>query len=207
MAKVLSQSGTSLADLYDVEGSIAGVEELISREVGLTHEMGATLFSERLHGTIFRITTGAQLQNATFDVAFDPVISGVYRVFNVLLFADVAGRTDRVQMSANYPIILREMPLAVWDVNDGGSLTANIRIVDGGAPGNQVALIPSLVQAPTLMFGDTQPGARGVGEFVLRGLTSAFGAGTVTISAFINVGRMDLGVSGQTSFGLPVPSW
>lgn len=209
MPKVLSQSGMSLADLWDVEGSIAGVEELTSREVGLTHEMGATLFSERIFGSINRLTSGALLQNISFDVTLFPNISGVHRISQVLLFADVAGRTDRAQISINLPVSLRDMPLAVWDVNDGGSLSANIRFADGGAAGNQVALIPSLVQTPALVFGPEQPNADAVGpgEFVLRGLTSGFGAGTVTISAFIYSSRTDIDLAGATSFGLPVPSW
>ena len=45
MVKILSQAGISLADLYNVEGSIAGIEQLDTRELPIVHEMSGTIFS------------------------------------------------------------------------------------------------------------------------------------------------------------------
>jgi len=67
MPKVLGQVGVSLADAYDIEGSIAGVDELVTRDVSLTHDMAATIFSERVSTAIRRSATAALAQNTLFD--------------------------------------------------------------------------------------------------------------------------------------------
>jgi len=38
MSRIQTRAGESLADQYDTPGSVAGVEELLSRDVGLFHE-------------------------------------------------------------------------------------------------------------------------------------------------------------------------
>jgi len=209
MTKILSQSGTSLADVYDVEGSIAGIDELISREVNLVHEMGGTIFAERVQGNVLPMSTGPLLQNVTFDETLTGP-EGVWRVFNVMVIANVAARVDRAQVSLRYPTVGREQPIFIWDTNDGRSISANIRIVEsGGAVGNQVALIPSLFQVPSMGVGPSSPRSQAEGstEIVFRGLSTGFGAGNITLVALIYIARLDLLITGSTPYGLPIPGW
>ena len=210
--KVLGQAGTSLADVYDVEGSIAGVENLDSNNVALQHEMGATIFSERLFGSIERIPSGALAQNIAFDVVVS-TFPGVYRVLGVVVLVDVLARLTLAQVSLRSSRQGREMPIFVWDtVNDIGS---SIRTVENGAASASTGI---LVQAtpqhmPSLGMSQGQPLQAG-DEIVFRGLTSGFGAGTVNITALIYVAATGLLadaagnlVAGLQSRGLPIPGW
>lgn len=203
MAKILSQSGNSLADVYDVQGSIAGIDQLESREVTLVHEMGRTMFSERFSGFIRRSVVGPNLQSVTFDALMID-LPEIARVVGVTVLADTAGRTDRAQVSVRDPLNGREMPIYIWDVNDGASLTAAIRIEDNGIlPGADAALIPSFSQIPSFTIGTDQP--QSMEQIAFRGVTSAFGAGNVTYVLLVYLAFAAVG--GLSSRGLPIPSW
>ena len=202
MVKILSQAGNSLADVYDVEGSVAGIETLESRELPIVHEMGSTVFSERFSGFIRRIATGPIIQNT----AFDATISGlpeISRVLGVLVLADVVARTDLAQVSIRSVTGGREMPIMIFDVNDGFSVEAGIRIVENnGVASTQQALI-GRQQLPSISLGIRQP--QSTEEIVLRGVTSGFGAGNVNYVLLAYVVFADIG--GISSRGLPIPSW
>ena len=136
MTKILGQAGTSLADVYDIEGSIAGVDQLLSEEVTLEHEMGGVIFSERLIGSIERLTTGALVQNTSWDLTL-VTPPGIFRVLGVYVQADVGARSTRAQVSIRDPTSARELPLFIWD--SANDLEQSIRIVEnGGAVGNDV---------------------------------------------------------------------
>jgi len=201
VVKVLGQAGTSLADVYDVEGSIAGVEQLISAEVGLVHEMGHTLFSERASGAIRRLTSGDILQTITWDITIADLPAGLWRVLGVVVLMD----TDRInyaQVSLRSTSDGREMPLFVWDTaNDASNI---IRIVEDGTLATWRALVGPILQVPNLGIGTGQRQQVGE-EIVFRGQSTTFGAGTVEAVALVYLGLTHL--AGVSSFGLPIPSW
>ena len=202
MAKVLSRSGASLADVYDVEGSIAGIEQLETGELPIVHEMGGTVFSERLSANIRRNQAVALLQNVSFDITFVDFAEGISRILGVTVLASVVARVGRCQLSLRDPISGREIPFFIWDsLNNSESL---IRIVEnGGAAASQLALI-GLFQTPNLQVGTGQPLRVGT-EIVMRGNTLGFGAGAVTITGLVYIAFSQ--ITGISSIGLPVPAW
>lgn len=201
MPKVLAQAGTSLADIYDVEGSIAGVDQLISEEVHLSHEMGGAIFAERFNAHIQRITTGALNQTTDFDVLSGEVPDAVGRILGISVFAAPIARTARASVAIRDPGGTREIPLFIFDItNDSES---NLSIADMAASTLVAALIPSPVLVPSFSFGSEQPNA--MNQLAFRGRTSAFGAGTVSLVALIYIANC--AIRGISSHGLPIPSW
>jgi len=203
MTKVLAQAGISLADIYEVEGSIAGVDQLISEEVHLLHEMGGVIFSERLIGQLARVTTGAIAQNLSSDQTFEAP-PDIYRVLGVYVQADVPGRTARAQVSLRDPTTGREIPIFVWDsTNDVETV---IRLIeDGTLDDNASALVQTSPQVMPSMGIGTGQRLRVGEEIVFRPVSSGFGAGTVTITALVYLASST--VSGVGSHGLPIPAW
>jgi len=201
MVKILSQSGRSISDVYDVEGSIVRIEQLASREVTLVHEMGATIFSERLSGVIRR-GTQTVTQNTAFLVELTDLPSGITRILGITVFTDNAARILRAGVILGAPVGGREIPIWVWD----GSNSSVVVFSDNGAARanhNVLEPQPSLSQLPSLLIGAGQP--QRVQDIVLTGLSTGFGAGTVILTFVIYVGFSEVG--GLSSRGLPVPGW
>lgn len=200
MPKVLAQAGTTLADVYDVEGSVAGVEELLSSEVHLSHEMGATIFSERFSQFVRRVVTGNLAQNIEIAATLSAFPGTPCRINGVCVLVDTAGRVDDVAVNVK-DNGARELPIWVWD----GTNTDTIRLFDVTLgdknvlrPNAAYSLLPNIVSGPNRAV-DT------VDDIVVRGTTSGFGAGTVeiTLLVFISFAARDA-VSSQ---GLPIPGW
>lgn len=202
--RILGRAGTSLADIYDVDGSIIGVDELDSREVKTVHEMGGTIFSERLGFALRRQDTAAILQTATFDHVLADLPAFVTRIMGLSVFADA----DRV---LNCCVSLRneagrEMPIWCWDAAVDDAIVARVDD-DGGGAANLILLRPVAVleNIPT-MLATFQP--QNVPEIAFRGTSATFGAGDVTVSLIVMLGRTDVvGEKGISSQGLPIPSW
>jgi len=200
--KVLAKSGDSLADLYDVVGSIAGVEELQSRDVQLLHEMGGTIFSERLSTRILSDTSGAVAQST----AIDTVILGfttqpLARILGIFVFVDVTARIADLAVSLEDDAAVGQgIPIWVW-----GGTEDVVRMVDAGVGVNAIALVPTAAfnLMPALMLGTPQP--ERTPNLTMRGNTSAFGAGTVEAIVHTLIAFPALG--GVSSRGLPLPSW
>lgn len=201
MPKVLAQTGTSLADVYNVKGSIAGVEELISREVHLTHEMGATIFSERVGGAVVSFSTGAIAQNlASEGVTVVDLVPT--RLLGLQVFTDVASRLTRAQVSLTPdPPAETEIPIWYWETGDPEKA---LDVMVAGSVANLIVLEPVMTPLlPNMLFGASQP--RTVPNITLRVLTAGFGAGTVTTRCIVYFG---FAISrAVNSHGLPVPSW
>jgi len=207
VTKVLSQAGISLADMYDVEGSIAGVEQLESREVQVVHELGATIAAERLVGNIVRLSTGALIQSSGWNLLFPSLPTTPFRILGVAVIAITAARVDNCQVSIRNNAVITdgvEIPIFVWD----GTADAEVpfRWVNNGAAiaeGRYLRQAAPIVGMPSMGFGDTS--REDTPSIVFRGSTTAFGAGTVEIVGEIYTASMALG--GVSSFGLPIPSW
>ena len=202
MVKILAQAGNSLADIYDAEGSIAGIEALETRELPIVHEMGHTVFSERLGGTIRRLATAGIAQSTAFDVVLSNLPEGPWRVLGVTVLADIAARVGFASIALRSDGQDREVPIYVWDSTN--NVESDVRIVeDGAAATTWQYLVPNPLQVPNLGIGEGQP--RVLDELALRGVTAAFGAGTVTI-----IGLVYLAFTQTTSLssrGLPIPGW
>ena len=207
MPKVLAQTGISLADVYDIAGSIVGVDELISQDVSLVHEMGGQIFSERLLGFIVRATTGAVAQNTGWTVVVGAIPDSPNRLLGVTVLADTVARVDTAALMYRNRITNREFPLYSWNTaNDAEPLVPWSD--DGAAVANVFWLRPTTYTLPSLItrLGDD----RLMGDFVFRGGTGGFGAGTVETFLLLHLARANPGspAPGQpSSHGLPLPGW
>ncbi len=200
MPKILSQSGTSLADVYDVEGSIAGIEQLDTRELGIIHEMGATIFSERFATSIRQADTTVN-QSATFDVQIAVLPNVPCRVIGIQVITDDGSRLARVAVHVRSVPNAQDMPIWVWDT----SLILPVRI-DMGAGNVEEEILggsPGVEQVPTFAGGSSQ--VEFTERIVMRGASNAFGAGTVKITVLAQIAFAE--ISGISSVGLPIPSW
>jgi len=205
VAKVQAQAGNSLADVYSVRGSIAGIEELLTRELPISHEMGGTVFSERVTGSILRATSGAIAQNVEFDVIL-AAPAGISRVLGVSVFTDNFGRVQNAAVLLRDNVAEREIPLWGWDTNEEALA---IRMQDNGAAvGVLDQLVTSLMppNVPSLLIGDGQLGNL-INQIAFRGDSNGFGAGLVTVTALVYLAHTDVVGAGISSRGLPLPSW
>lgn len=201
---VQSQAGVSLSDVYDVKGGQAPIERILTQEVPVVHEMGATIQSERFSSTIRRRVSGDIVQSTAFDEIIDDLPGGVSRILGVSVFADVAARSDRVAVLLRDPIAGREIPIWIWNATTG--IFQNVRFIDaGGAVGSLPFLYPvePNPSIPSILVSSDQP--QRVPDIAFRGQTTAFGAGTVEHTLLIHIAFAAIG--GISSRGLPVPSW
>ena len=200
--KILSQSGISLADAYDIEGSIAGVEQLDSEEVKVVHEMGGTMFSERLGGLLRRTTTGAIAQNIAISQVLN-LPNVPIRIYGVAVLTDDSSRLSRISVSLrDQEATIQEHPIWIWN----GTASQTVDITDDGTLTTLSLLRPNPDSAgdfPYLTFGTTSRNS--IGQVAFRGLTTGFGAGTVTATMLLYHGFSQLG--GISSYGIPIPSW
>lgn len=207
MAKILSQAGDSLADSYDVSGSIAGVEDLITQDVQLIHEMGGTIFSERLTSQVLTIASGSTAQNSSFDGAYEDFSDSPTRILGIQVLTSAASRVQLASVSILEDDGSAEQPIFVFDSTDDEEGLVRCTI-SGGGVANYGHLSPRLSATPTLVtrFGNSS----NMPTLKLRGLTEGFGAGTVQVTALVHVARAGpaVPVAGTPeSHGLPLPSW
>jgi len=206
--KVQSQAGVSLADVYDVEGSVAGVEEILSKDVNLFHEMGGEIMSERMHQTVLIATSGNVAQSSNFSRQILNFIDVPTRVLGVAAIGDVAGRMNNVAISIR-TTEGSEFPLLVWD--DAQDQERIIRYdLDGVGVADMIAYIPDHpILTPTLLSRDGELTPTML-TFIMNATTSAFGAGNLVASMIVHVMRpsRDTPAAGDArSYGLPLPGW
>jgi len=202
MPKILSKSGDSLADVYDVAGSIAGLENLESNDVNLVHEMGGVIFAERLTGSVTTMPVAAVAQNLAFGETF--AFGGQpSRILGLQVFVNQAvTHLDDVSINIQGPAVVTEIPIWMWEVADGG---INVRFILAGSTSENNFLVPpsNRILLPNLLLGSNAPQASTT--LAIRGNTSGFGAGTVEITGIVYLAFAELG--GVSSRGLPLPSW
>lgn len=207
MVKILSQSGNSLADIYDVRGSIAGIDQLETRELPIVHEMGSTIFSERFVTTIRRAISGNVLQNTGINVVIENMPVMPTRILAIAVITDNALRLSRMALMARDPDSgAAGMEVPIWQWDSTNFTPVGMIDLDDATP-QVYELLRGTFEAsfvPNFTGGSTQ-GASHVSQIALRGLTTGFGAGTVFVRALIYVAFPF--VEGLSSRGLPVPSW
>ncbi len=199
--KILAQAGVSLADAYDVEGSIVGVENLDATDVKTVHEMGATIHAERIGGTIIALSTGALAQSITWNTGIT-LAANVTRILGLQMISNSAARTARAAvMLTDLPPTINDLPIMWWDTGD--TIAAINMTIEGTLAAVNVLqpTLPPLL--PNLLIGTNQQNAVPVINF--RGVTTAFGAGTVVHTLMIYTATA--GEPGVSSRGLPTPSW
>lgn len=202
MPKILSKSGDSLADVYDVKGSIAGIDDLVSNDVNLVHEMGATIFSERLSARITSFATAAVAQSLQFSAGLAP-FQETSRLLGISVVTTDDARISNVQVSITNPdgVNHSDIPIFYWNQGDptGGIVVMvndTINVLD--------LLIPiTPANLPNLLIGLDSPSPASV--ISIRGVTAAFGAGTVATRVILHMAFAQL--EGVSSRGLPIPGW
>jgi len=200
-SKILSRSGASLADVYDVEGSIAGIEQLVSEDVNLVHEMGTVLNSERTTAVVRRQTTIALAQDLSWDLVLTDLVATTGRLLSVQVFVD----TDRVafcSVSVEQADLQREIPVFAWHTTFDDAVQT--RMLDLGTVGAPLLLRPTGApngNLPTLLTGPSQRVP--MSHIAFRGVMSSFGAGTATVFMIAHVAHHDVGAI--SSAGLPLP--
>lgn len=205
MTKILSRSGDSLADIYDVEGSIAGIDQLETRELPITHEMGATVLSERFTTRIFRIPTGDLNQSTAFRVELTTLPETPARLLGVQVIVDQGSRIARCAVLATDPTVQQDFPVWVYDALAG--IRETITMEDVTVSADFSLLIPQGAANVFPSFaGGREQQDNMVSSITLTGLTTAFGAGTVLATALLLLAfpRGDVNISSR---GLPIPSW
>jgi len=214
LAKILAKVGDSLADSYDVVGSIAGTEELVSREVSLIHEMGSTIFSERLTSHITKISSGSLAQNASFDVVSSPFEECANRISMVQFIADAASKFKFCSLMLEDPNGDLEFPIDVWcsaaaTTSGSADSEAGIRFdPDGTGAASMSWLRPTLAFEPTVI--SRMGGVTGIPTLIFRGTASAFGGGTAELFCYVHHMRpasLNPLPGAERSHGLPLPSW
>jgi len=202
--KILGQDGTSLADLYDVEGSIAGIEELDSRDVKTVHEMGSTILSERIGATITEIGTGALAQTVAWNINFS-LGEAFHRILGIQVVTTPVDRILTSQVSITTPPQggSDDIPVWYWDSAVNGMIS--IRLMQNAGVSTLQLLQPSMVPLlPNLSVGN-EKGPLGAFTMSWRGITSTFGAGTATSTLIVyHIGARASNISDR---GLPLPSW
>ena len=204
--KILSQAGTSLADVYDVEGSVVGLEQLDVGDIKGVHDLGPTIHSERLQAFVIRMTTGAIAQNLTFDVMAGGMPDSINRVLGVFVLSDTPARLDFAQVGILGQGTQGEIPMWSWD--SANDVELNVRLTVIGVVANRTAYQPPNPFVPQLLLRIGDP--KLMPELSFRGQTLGFGGGTVTVQALVMIARPDPGAPAPghpSSHGLPIPSW
>lgn len=208
--KILGRSGESLADSYDVEGSIVKYGELDTETVQAVHEIGAVQFSERLVGMIIEGSSTVSA-SGNFQASLGGAIANVpmVRIIALQVLVDTAGRIAHaavnlrgdIRPAAGGPSVAQSIPVWVFD----GTNTDTVRCMSDDTLADQNSLRPlsNYTQLPTALIGPTQQIA--VDRVHCNGSASAFGAGTVTVTvrAYILFSESQ----GLSSRGVPIPSW
>lgn len=206
--KVLGDGGRSLADAYDVEGSIVGVDELDVRTIRGFHEMGSTMFSERLRATVRLISSGAIAASTNWDIILQGVeVTPSTRIAAVAVIVGTTARVSHCNVSLHNVGNGRDLPLFLWDTVVDGEVFWRAQI-DGGAVANNLLLLPTVnIPAIPSMMVRARGVQSGITEIAFRGRTTAFGAGTVTSTALFSTYHLEDRGTVPSNEGLPIPSW
>lgn len=206
--KILAQAGSSLADVYDVEGSVVGLEELDVTDVKGVHDLGPTIHSERLTGFMPVLATGAIEDDTAFNIDLASVVAlprSINRLMGVQVILGTTARIASCCIVMGEPTTGLDIVIWAWD----SAVDAEIAVRTFGA--TVIYLRPAVWPQGMLPIILTQMGnAKRMPNIVFRGLTNSFGAGTVVLTATLMMARPNNAnpAAGEpSSHGLPIPSW
>jgi len=208
MGKFRSQAGISMAQSYQIEGGIVGVEELLSKEVHLAESFGERVFSERLQSFFIKISSGAIAQSLSWAVTAGGIPDSPNRILSVQCIIGSGDASKIVNANVDIEDVSsgRELPIYVYDTDIDAE--RDLRWSDDGAAAANFSLLGHSLDVPTLItrFGDELL----MPTFMFRGRTTAFGAGTIEMFALIHMVRANPGSptpGHPSSHGLPLPGW
>jgi len=208
MSKILAQAGISLADVYDVAGSVAGVEQLLTQEVSLVHEMGGQMFSERLGAFILEIPNGGIAQSTGWVVDTVILPDTTHRILGVTMLSDSAAEVGTATLAVANTASDREIPIWSWDSTIDDEVIT--RWSNDGAAVANMLLLRSVApqQVPYMLIREGIE--KQMPHLIFRGSTLGFGAGTNDTFCLIHIARAgdaDPQPGNPSSHGLPIPSW
>jgi len=209
VSKILAQAGSSLADVYDVEGSIIGIEQLVTQEVQLVHELGGQIHSERLTSFVSRINANEAQSSSWGATSVITLPDSVARILAVTVLIETTGTVLTAGVSIFGPGVSGEIPIWSWDSAIDAESAVRMS-VEGGSFGSHIMLRPAPSQALQQTIVCRMGVNRTMPQIRFGGTTAAFGGGTVDIDAFIYFARPELpnpAPGEPSSHGLPIPSW
>ncbi len=203
--KILSQAGTSVADIYDIEGSVVGLESLDVGDIKGVHEMGGTIHSERLQSFIVAVGPGDILQTITWGSTAGGIPDSINRFLGLCVVVDVAARITNATVSIR-DAAGQELPIWNWDVTNDVENTILIARPGAGvtAEFNLVGKFDHSIELLTRGQTPLMP------DIVFRGISETFGAGNVNPLCLFHLARPNSGAppAGEpSSHGLPIPGW
>jgi len=204
--RILSKAGESLADVYDVEGSVIQVADLVTGELPIVHDMASTVMSERMHMTQLTATSGAVPQSANFGAQIANWVDVPTRIMSIAVIGDTASRLSHITITQRDDGGA-EHPLLVWDSAQDVERICRIDLLGVGVS-NNIIYAPSIPVSQVLMVRDGETSQ--MGTFIMNGTTTAFGAGSLEVLMCVLVARptRDTPAAGDAkSWGLPLPSW
>jgi len=213
--KTLTDNGRKLADLYRTRGTKFGLEAVDTTQVVLTHDMGREIGNERLAYELLWATKSGVSQSTNFNTA----ITVPFDTFQLLAvnvstdsgdggkFAEIYVQVDNYN-SAGAPIWL-------WNSTTGTFMNApDYKYTIGGATADRDLFLPLVERTPLTLPGREQPSVanakRTVRHIQFKGVTNAFGAGTVDLACQLAVVHMsDLVNDGERKIfsGALAPVW
>jgi len=209
--RILGRPGYTLADNYDIEGGSAPIHDLASNDVHLVHEMGGQIMGERVRTFLHHFESDDEDQSTAFDVTDTQLNDVPCRILGISVTTDTIARMSGVQVSLESPDnAFGEFPLFVWSSAADQETTFRYS-QPGGSPSTEGYLSTAnagCMQANPSLAARAE--ADVMGNFVMRGDTSAFGAGTVKVHCMMLIARAERipsAAGDPRNFGLPFPSW
>jgi len=202
--RIQTRSGDSLPDQYDVAGSTTRFQFLDTEEVKTVHEMGGVFFSERASARIRNFTTGNVAQSTTIGVNLTDIAGPPFRLYGVRVVVDITARISNLALMMRSALTSEEFPIWMWDETNEDTMRFDLT---GTGSNNRLVLRPQPEYSafPIMGFGDSQPFS--VGEIILRGASSAFGAGNVVVTVLVYEAHATSNLPGSESFGTTLPAW
>lgn len=193
-----SPAGRLLADIYQTLGSRFGVSRVNDDEVVLVHDLGAEIASERFKWQLISIGATGVAQSSVISASVT-IPHDRFRVSHAWVFTD-DGESSKIDFcNVNVMASIADgvagmgsvaCPIFTWDSTAGVIVSVNGKFEVSGSNLDYDFLLPQFKHTDLECIGpksSNYPATESVTLAQLRGKTSAFGAGTLDIFAFICV--------------------
>jgi hypothetical protein len=154
------------------------------------------------HEVLHRMAVGSIAQSVAWDGELQFTAPFV-RILNVIVLSNQPGRVQDMVVSINDPGGT-DLPIWAWETGSGDDREQQARIELAGTVAIRTLYRTGEVYGPSMLIGPTQPIV--VAGLRFRGITTAFGAGTIAPIALIMTASPAL-TSFPDARGLPVPGW